>query len=49
MDWHGQCIEAAWKDSDESSSYDIGFEFAFVDPIADGAAIYSKEFCHFFY
>ena len=49
VDWHGQCVEATWENSDESSPYDIGFEFAFVDPIADGAAIYSKEFCHFFY
>lgn len=49
MDWHGQCVEATWKHSDESSSYDIGFEFAFVYPIADGATIDSEELCDFFY
>jgi hypothetical protein len=46
---HCQCVKATWKNSDEPSSYDIGFEFAFIDPIADGATTNSKEFRHFFY
>jgi hypothetical protein len=49
MDWHGQCVEATWENSNESSTYDIGFEFAFVNPIADSAAINTKELRHFFY
>jgi len=49
VDWHGQCVEATWENSDESSPYDIGFEFAFVNPIADSATVNSKELRHFFY
>lgn len=49
VDWHGQCVEATWENSDESSSDDIGFEFALVNPVADGATIDSEELRHFFY
>jgi hypothetical protein len=49
MYWHSQVVEASVQYSYEPSSDDIGFKFAFVDPIADSAAVDSKEFCHFFY
>ena len=49
MDWHSESVEATGENSDESSPYDIGFEFAFVNPIANSATINSKELRHFFY